>query len=95
VRVVSIIQAKRVQLFWQNNRGLSMANRRKSALGFLCFPGFIVGNERFFRKTEQIATPKLTDQAFVATGRTIRSLACLLARLPVCYFSDLPATFLT
>ena len=74
MRVVSIIQAKRVQLFWQNNRGLSMANRRKSALGFpgfLCFPGFPVGNERFFRKTEK----------FVATGRTIRSLACSFARL--------------
>ena len=84
MRVVSIIQAKRVQLFWQNNRGLSMANRRKSALGspgFLCFPGFPVGNERFFRKTEQIPSPKLTDQAFVATRRTIRSLACSFARL--------------
>ena len=81
MRVVSIIQAKRVQLFWQNNRGLSMANHRKSALGFLCFPGFPVGNERFFRKTEQIPSPKLTDQAFVAIGRTIRSLACSFARL--------------
>lgn len=57
MRVVSIIQAKRVQLFWQNNRGLSMANRRKSALGFpgfLCFPGFPVGNKRFLRKNRKI-----------------------------------------
>lgn len=81
MRVVSIIQAKRVQLFWQNNRGLSMANRRKSALGSLGFPGFPVGNERFFRKTEQIPSPKLTDQAFVATRRTIRSLTCSFACL--------------
>lgn len=57
MRVVSIIQAKRVQLFWQNNRGLSMANHRKSALGFLgflCFPGSLVGNERFLRKNRKI-----------------------------------------
>ena len=84
MRVVSIIQAKRVQLFWQNNRGLSMANHRKSTLGFLgflCFPGSLVGNESFLRKIEQIPSPKLTDQAFVATGRTIRSLACSFARL--------------
>ncbi len=74
-----------------------MANRRKSAqgflgfLGFLCSPGSPVDNERFFRKTEQIPSPKLTDQAFVATGRTIRSLTCSFAYLLVC----LPATFLT
>ena len=57
MRVVSIIQAKRVQLFWQNNRGLSMANHRKSTLGFLgflCFPGSLVGNESFLRKNRKI-----------------------------------------
>jgi len=78
VRVVSIIQAKRVQLFWQNNRGLSMANRRKSAPGFpgfLCFPGFPVSNERFLGKTEQVPSQRLADPAFDAVGRTIRSLA--------------------
>ena len=95
MRVVSIIQAKRVQLFWQNNRGLSMANRRKSALGFpgfLCFPGFPVGNERFFRKTEQIPRPKLTDRhSSLFAQRFVR----LPARLLACYFSDLPAIFLT
>ena len=93
MRVVSIIQAKRVQLFWQNNRGLSMANRRKSALGFpgfLCFLGFLVGNERFLGKTEQVPSQRLADPAFDTVGRTIRSLdslACLLV------FG--PATFLT
>ena len=84
MRVVSIIQAKRVQLFWQNNRGLSMANRRKSALGFpgfLCFLGFLVGNERFLGKTEQVPSQRLADQAFDAAGRTIRSLACSFSDL--------------
>ena len=84
MRVVSIIQAKRVQLFWQNNRGLSMANRRKSALGFLCFPGFPVGNERFLRKTEPVPSPRLADPAFDTVGRTTRSLASF-----ACPFSGL------
>jgi len=73
VRVVSIIQAKRVQLFWQNNRGLSMANRRKSALGFpgfLCFPGFLVGDERFLEKPNK----------FLAQGSQIRLLTLTAER---------------
>jgi hypothetical protein len=93
VRVVSIIQAKRVQLFWQNNRGLSMANRRKSALGFpgfLCFPGFLVGDERFLGKTEPVPSQRLADPAFVAVGPTIRSLASF-----ACLLVFGPATFLT
>ena len=93
MRVVSIIQAKRVQLFWQNNRGLSMANRRKSALGlpgFLSFPGFLVGDERFLGKTEPVPSPKLADPAFVAVGPTIRSLASF-----ACLLVFGPATFLT
>lgn len=87
MRVVSIIQAKRVQLFWQNNRGLSMANRRKSAPGFpgfLCFPGFLVGDERFLGKTEPVPRPRLADPAVDADGRTIRSLASF-----ACPFSGL------
>lgn len=55
-----------------------MANRRKSALGFpgfLCFPGFLVGDERFLGKTEQVPSSRLADQAVDAKGRTIRSLA--------------------
>ena len=73
MRVVSIIQAKRVQLFWQNNRGLSMANRRKSALGFpgfLCFPGFLVGDERFLEKPNK----------FLAQGLQIRLLTLTAER---------------
>ena len=113
MRVVSIIQAKRVQLFWQNNRGLSMANRRKSALGFpgfLCFPGFLVGDERFLGKTEPVPSQRLLDPAIVAVGPTIRSLAsfaCLLVFGPAtfltglllfrlaCYFSDWEVTTLS
>ena len=70
-----------------------MANRRKSALGFpgfLCFLGFLVGNERFLGKTEQVPSQRLADQAFDAAGRTIRSLASF-ACLPV--FG--PAAFMT
>ena len=84
MRVVSIIQAKRVQLFWQNNRGLSMANHRKSTLGFLgflCFPGSLVGNERFLRKNRKIRRYSPND-----------SSACLLV-CPPANFSNLPATF--
>ena len=68
-----------------------MANRRKSALGFLCFPGFPVGNERFLGKTEQVPSPRLADQAFDAVGRTIRSLASFvrMIRSLACSFSDL------
>jgi hypothetical protein len=42
-----------------------MANRRKSALGFpgfLCFPGFLVGDESFSEKPNQ----------FLARGSQIR-----------------------
>ena len=68
-----------------------MANRRKSALGFpgfLCFPGFLVGDERFFGKTQQTSSPRLADPAFVAVGPTIRSLAsfaCLLVFGPATF----------
>jgi hypothetical protein len=64
-----------------------MANRRKSALGspgFLCFPGFLVGNERFLEKTEPVPSPRLADPTFVAVGPTIRSLASF-----ACPFSGL------
>jgi hypothetical protein len=64
-----------------------MANRRKSALGFpgfLCFPGFLVGNERFLEKTEPVPSPRLADPAFDTVGRTTRSLASF-----ACPFSGL------
>jgi len=61
-----------------------MANRRKSALGFpgfLCFPGFLVGDERFLGKTEQVPSSRLEDPAFDTVGRTTRSLTCSFACL--------------
>jgi hypothetical protein len=64
-----------------------MANRRKSAPGFL---GFLVGNERFLGKTEEVPSQRLADQAFDAVGPTIRSLASF-----ACLLVFGPATFLT
>jgi hypothetical protein len=64
-----------------------MANRRKSAPGFpgfLCFPGFLVGDERFLGKTEPVPSPRLEDPAFDIVGRTTRSLASF-----ACPFSGL------
>jgi len=64
-----------------------MANRRKSALGFpgfLCFPGFLVGDERFLGKTEPVPSPRLEDPAFDTVGRKTRSLASF-----ACPFSGL------
>lgn len=70
-----------------------MANRRKSALGlpgFLSFPGFLVGDERFLGKTEPVPSQRLLDPAIVAVGPTIRSLASF-----ACLLVFGPATFLT